>query len=251
MTMLKVTNLKKEYEREKGILDFNLSMNEKDIVLLLGPNGAGKTTAIRGILGLTTIDAGSIVFNDKDTKDVPTEFLKSVGACVSTPAYYEYMTGYENLKLYSEFYENVKHERIQEVLDIVELDGDKDQKVAKYSTGMKQRLDFARSILHNPKLLILDEPFNGMDIEKKANLKGYLKGLTDYENTSILISSHMVGDLEKFATRVVILYEGKCLFEGAISAVLEEHESLEAFYLATINHYKNNKLSKIAIGGVK
>lgn len=249
MTMLKVNGLKKEYDKGKGILDFNLSMKDKDIVLLLGPNGAGKTTAIRGILGLTTLDAGSIVFNDKDTRNAPTELLKSVGACVSTPAYYEYMTAYQNLKIYSEFYENVDQARIEEVLDIVDLTDDKNKKVAKYSTGMKQRLDFARAILHNPKLLVLDEPFSGMDIEKKANLKGYLTGLTEYNNTSILISSHMVGDLEKFATRVVILYEGKCLFEGSIKTILEEHEGLEEFYLDTIKAYKDEKIGSVTIGG--
>lgn len=251
MTMLKVTGLKKEYDKGKGILDFNLSMKDKDIVLLLGPNGAGKTTAIRGILGLTSIDAGSIVFNDKDTTYAPTELLKSVGACVSTPAYYEYMTGYNNLKLYSEFYENVDHERILEALDIVDLSEAKDKKVGKYSTGMKQRLDFARAILHNPDLLILDEPFNGMDIEKKANLKGYLSGLTQYNKTSILISSHMVGDLEKFANRVIILYEGKCLYEGAIDSVLERYDGLEEFYLDTIHRYKDEVVSQVSIGGLK
>jgi len=249
MTMLKVSRLKKEYDKGKGILDFNLSMKDKDIVLLLGPNGAGKTTAIRGILGLTTIDAGSIVFNDKDTTNAPTELLKSVGACVSTPAYYEYMSGYNNLKLYSEFYDNVDNDRILEVLDIVELAEEKDKKVAKYSTGMKQRLDFARAILHNPDLLILDEPFGGMDIEKKANLKGYLTGLTEYNNTSILISSHMVGDLEKFANRVIILYEGKCLYEGTTKAALEEHDGLEEFYLDVIRRYKEEIVSTVSVGG--
>lgn len=249
MTMLKVSGLKKEYDKGKGILDFNLSMKDQDIVLLLGPNGAGKTTAIRGILGLTTIDAGSIVFNNTDTTTAPTELLKSVGACVSTPAYYEYMTGYENLRIYSEFYENVNDERILEVLDIVDLADDKNKKVSKYSTGMKQRLDFARAILHNPEILILDEPFNGMDIEKKANLKGYLKGLTEYNNTSILISSHMVGDLEKFANRVVIIYEGKCLYEGIVDSILAEHNSLEDFYLEIINNYKNEKINTLNVGG--
>lgn len=239
MTMLKVSNLTKEYAKQKGIFDFNLNVNPRDIVLLLGPNGAGKTTAIRSILGLTKADAISIVFNNKDTQSFPTDFLRSVGACVSTPAYYEYMSGYENLKLYSNFYNNVDENRINEVFDIIDLANDKDTKVSKYSTGMKQRLDFGRAILHEPKLLILDEPFNGMDIEQKDNLKGYLKGLTDYIDASVLISSHMVGDLQNFANRVIIIYEGKTLFEGSTSKILEEHESLEAFYLETIKTYKN------------
>ncbi len=253
MTMLKVSGLTKEYDKGLGVFNFNLLMKQEDIVLLLGPNGAGKTTAIRSILGLTSANDGSIVFNNKDIKENPTEFLKSVGACVSTPAFYEYMTGYENLKLYSHFYSNVDENRIIEALEIVELTNAKDKKVAEYSTGMKQRLDFARAVLHEPEVLILDEPFNGMDIEKKVNLKGYLKDLGKTNKTMTLISSHMVGDLEKFADRVIILYEGKCLYEGKIESILQEEESLEAFYLKIINEYKNKTQNenKNLLGGVK
>ncbi len=145
MTMLNVNGLTKRYGEGKGIFDFDLTLKEKDILLLLGPNGAGKTTAMRSLLGLVDTDAGSIVFNDMDTSQHPVEFLSSTGAVVSTPAYYEYMTGYENLKLYSRFYDHVNHDRIVEVMDIVGLAVDMDTKVAEYSTGMKQLLDFGRA----------------------------------------------------------------------------------------------------------
>lgn len=238
MTMLKVVGLTKDYGEQKGVFDFNLNMKQKDIVLLLGPNGAGKTTAIRGILGLTAIGSGSIVYDEMDTSKQPTDFLRSVGAMVSSPTYYEYMTGAENLRLYASFYSNVDEARIDEALELVELSDAKNKKVAAYSTGMKQRLDFARSILHNPQFLILDEPFNGMDIEKKAGLKDYLSERAETDNQMTIISSHMVGDLENLANRVVILYEGKCLFDGSVESVQEQGMTLEEHYLATIKAYK-------------
>jgi ABC-2 type transport system ATP-binding protein len=239
MATLKVEGLTKDYGEQKGIFDFNLNMNKKDIVLLLGPNGAGKTTAIRGILGLTSINAGSVTYDGVKTNEQPTEFLKSVGAMVSAPAYYEYMTGFENLKLYGRFYAHVDETRILEVLKLVDLTRAKDKKVEAYSTGMKQRLDFARAILHQPRLLILDEPFNGMDIEQKAILKEYLNDRGQDNDQMTIVSSHTIGDFIDIANRVVILYDGKCLFEGSIEGIKARGISLEEHYLATIKAYRS------------
>ena len=242
MATLKVEGLTKDYGQEKGVFDFNLNMDKKDIVLLLGPNGAGKTTAIRGILGLTSINAGSVTYDGVKTNEQPTEFLKSVGAMVSTPAYYEYMTGFENLKLYSRFYTHVDEARILDVLSLVDLTQAKDKKVAAYSTGMKQRLDFARAILHQPKLLILDEPFNGMDIEQKVILKEYLNDRGQENNQMTIVSSHTIGDFIDIANRVVILYDGHCLFEGSIEAIKAKGINLEEHYLAIIKAYRTKKI---------
>ncbi len=241
MNALNIEGLTKDYGGHKGVFEFNLNMREKDIVLLLGPNGAGKTTAIRGILGLTSIDSGDIRYNEEIVAEQPTGFLKSVGAMVSSPAYYEYMTGYENLKLYASFYPSVDDEAISKVLDVVELNEVRDKKVIQYSSGMKQRLDFARAILHSPDLLILDEPFSGMDIEKKSGLKNFLRNHAKSNGGMTLISSHMVGDLENLANRVVIIYEGHVLFDGRVSDIKEENMSLEDYYLQVIGRYKDNK----------
>ena len=234
--MLKVSELTRLYGPEKGIENFRLELKEKDTLLLLGPNGAGKTTALRTMLGLTKKQSGQIIYKEQYTEQFPREFLRSLGAMVSTPSFYEYMSAYENLALYANFYEEVEEKRILEVLDIVELGSAAQTKVAKYSSGMKQSLDFARAILHQPKILFLDEPFNGMDIEKKAVLRNYLQQLGKEENTAIVLSSHMVGDLERFANRVMIVYESHILYDGTTKDALaslppDKEVSLEEFYL--------------------
>ena len=238
MMTLNIESLTKDYGEEKGVFDLNLRMQSKDIILLLGPNGAGKTTTIRGIVGLTSIDSGKVTYNALDTIKHPTEFLNSVGAMVSVPTYYEYMTAYENLKIYAHFYNHVDEKRVLEVLQFVNLMHSKDKKVETYSTGMKQRLDFARTILHQPKLLILDEPFSGMDIEQKSVLKEYLIKRADQEEQMTIVSSHTIGDFVDIANRVLILYDGKCLFEGPTQSILDSGKTLEEHYLATIKAYR-------------
>lgn len=239
MSNFKIKGLTKLYKGDKGIKDLSFSIESGDILLLLGPNGAGKTTAIRGILGLTHTDSKEVYFDHKDVTNNPVEFLKSTGAMVSKPVFYEYMTGYEQLKMIAEFYDHVDNKRILTVLDDVDLIEDKDKKIAEYSTGMKQRLDFARAIMHEPELLILDEPFNGMDIEKKANLKQFIKYLSEKKDVSIIISSHMVGDLSQLANRVLIINEANTLYDGPMSEATKE-QTLEDFYLDRIR--EGNKL---------
>lgn len=236
-----VKQLTKLYKNGKGIRDFDLTMNEGEITLLLGPNGAGKTTALSSILGLLSPQHGEIKLIPSKDESNPTELLRSVGAMISAPAFYTYMTGYENLKLYADFYEDVTESRIVEIMNLVELSDAMDQKVERYSTGMKQSLDFARAILHQPTFLILDEPFNGMDIEKKVLLRDYIVKLKNENRVGTVISSHMVTDLENIADRVVIVYEGRILFDGNMKRILEEMGTLEAFYLETIQKYRMTK----------
>lgn len=236
-----VKKLTKLYKNGKGIRDFELTINEGEITLLLGPNGAGKTTALSSILGLLNPQQGEIKLIPSKDESSPTELLRSVGAMISTPAFYTYMTGYENLKLYADFYEGITEHRITEILNLVELSDAMYQKVEKYSTGMKQSLDFARAILHQPSFLILDEPFNGMDIEKKVLLREYIVKLKKENNVGTVISSHMVTDLETVADRVVIVYEGRILFDGSMTRILDDKGSLESFYLETIQKYRLTK----------
>jgi len=244
-TLLKVKGLSKHYKDEVGVFNFNLSLSQGEIVLVLGPNGAGKTTLLRGILGLTSLDGGSLVFNDKDIKENPTDFLRSVGALVSSPAYYEYMTGYENLTIYAGFYGRGKKD-ILKALDLVDLTHAKDKKVREYSTGMKQRLDFARGILHEPEILILDEPFNGMDIEQKSKLKDYLRAMAD-QGKAIVISSHMAAELYHIADRLVIIHKGRCLYDGSVAKVMKDYGSLESFYLSIVEGSETWNAAKLEV----
>lgn len=239
MPILEVRNLTKSYSPTSGIFHFDLRVDPSDIVLLLGPNGAGKTTAFRGILGLTNTTSEKVQILDKRLTEEPSEYLKNVGAMVSKPVFYEYLTGQEHLEMLTQFYDHVNSEKVCKIFKAVGLDHCKRQRVSTYSSGMKQRLDLARAMIHEPQLLILDEPFNGMDIEAKSELKKGLIEMQKQTHMGIVISSHMVGDLERFANRLVILYQGRVLYNGLMENVHKSGLNLEEFYLEKLNHYKN------------
>lgn len=231
MKILDVKNLTKAYDSSHGIFALDFTVNSDDVVLLLGPNGAGKTTAFNSILGLTqsTHDAVTLLGEPIDENN-----KQWIGAMVSKPCFYEEMKAIDYMALFSAIYklpDNRKHE----VLEQVGLSEAKNKKIKTFSTGMKQRLDFARAIIHKPKLLLLDEPFSGMDIEAKADFKKILKSLS---GTGIVISSHMVGDLESLANRLIIVSQGKILFKGPMSDVSQSGLDLESFYLSRINSLK-------------
>lgn len=236
MKILEVVNLSKKYNERSGVFHFNLEVENNDIILLLGPNGAGKTTAFRSVLGLLEVDYDKIDILNIDVKQK--DSLRKVGAMVSKPAFYDYLSGYDHLRMCEHVYKNVDNYRIDQVLTQVGLIDVKNKAVSTYSTGMKQRLDLARAIVHRPNLLLLDEPFSGMDIEAKHDLKKVLKDLQENSDTGIMISSHMVGDLEHFANKVLIIYEGHTLFQGDMEKVKSTGLTLEEFYLEKIEHYK-------------
>ncbi len=238
MLALKVRDMTKKYSGSLGVFNFDIDVGKKDIVLLLGPNGAGKTTAFRGILGLTKVESKTIEILSIDAKENQIEGLKNTGAMVSKPVFYEYLTAYENLEMLLPFYHNVNEESIKKSLEWVGLGNVMYKKVKTFSTGMKQKLDFLRAIIHKPGLLILDEPFNGLDIEAKADLKKRINELQEENNTGIIISSHMVGDLENFANKIVILFNGKTLFNGEMEEVKASGLNLEEFYLEKLKLYR-------------
>lgn len=242
MTILSVKALTKMYNEKNGILNLNIEIEKNDIVLLLGPNGAGKTTAFKSILDLTKSKYEKIEILGMNIIDNREESLKKIGAMISKPGTYNYLTGYEHYKILEFIYENVDEKRIDQVLQIVGLSDSKDKLVNSYSSGMKQRLDIGRAIIHKPNLLILDEPFNGMDIEGKYDFKKLLKTMQKSYDLGIFISSHMVGDLESFANKVVIIYEGQTLFNGLMSEIKDSSLSLEEFYLEKLKLYKSKEV---------
>lgn len=242
--ILEVKKLTKAYDETHGVFDLDLSVEKGDIVLLLGLNGAGKTTAFRSILGLSSSKYDTLELMGKPMSRE--ESLRHIGAMVSKPTFYDYLTGYEYLELHQMMF-NVDASRIDEVLKDVDLLDAKDKKIKAYSTGMKQRLDLARAILHDPKLLVLDEPFSGMDIEVKKDMKTLLKS---FDQTGIIISSHMIGDLEKLATRIVIIHEGRVKYNGSMDDVSQSGLDLEDFYLQRIaykggKHVTESRMEKI------
>ncbi len=182
---------------------------EGDILGFIGPNGAGKTATIKLILGLQNITSGKVYINGYDIEENFKKAIENVGTIVESPDLYMYMSGYENLKLVANLYKNVDKKRIDEIVKLVGLENRIKDKVSKYSLGMRQRLGIAQAILHKPKLLILDEPTNGLDPEGIKEVKVLLKKLAEQENMAILISSHNLAELDTFCNKISIIKNGE------------------------------------------
>lgn len=246
MSILNIQALTKQYTQHQGLFSFDLSLEAGMRVLLLGPNGAGKTTAFKSILGLHKIDSGQVIVANRSWEEAPLDAIRQIGAMVAKPAFYGYLTAYQNLNLLAKAYADVRPEDIERALASVELSKYANQKVSTFSSGMLQRLDLAKAIMHKPKVLLLDEPFNGVDIEVKHSLKNLLLRLQQEASLGILLSSHMAADLEGFATDVVILYEGKTLYRGSLEAIKATGVSLEEFYLEKVSHYKGQEVRYVS-----
>lgn len=182
---------------------------EGDILGFIGPNGAGKTTTIKLILGLQNITSGKVYINGYDIEQNFKKAIENVGTIVESPDLYMYMSGYENLKLVANLYKNVDKKRIDEIVKLVGLENRIKDRVSKYSLGMRQRLGIAQALLHRPKLLILDEPTNGLDPEGIKEVKVLLKKLAEQENMAILISSHNLAELDTFCNKISIIKNGE------------------------------------------
>lgn len=235
--ILKCDKLNKSFGKKKILKDVSFELYEGDILGFIGPNGAGKTTTIKMILGLQSIDSGSVLINGYDIKKDFEKAILSVGTIVENPDLYMYLTGYENLKLVANMYKNIDKNRIDEVIKIVKLEQRINDKVSKYSLGMRQRLGIAQAILHKPNLLILDEPTNGLDPEGIKELREIIKNLALKENVGVLISSHNLSELESFCNKVVIIKNGKIIDRNNLSDV----KKIEHSYIIEVDNINNIK----------
>ncbi|AFC33117.1 YhcH [Paenibacillus mucilaginosus 3016] len=177
----------------------------------LGPNGAGKTTTIRMMVGLISISAGEVRVGGKSVAGQFEEAMGQVGAIVENPEFYGFLTGYQNLLHFARMMPGVKEERIQEAVELVRLENRIGDKVKTYSLGMRQRLGVAQAILHRPSVLILDEPTNGLDPEGIRELRDYLRRLAREENIAVIVSSHLLSEMELMCDRVAIIQNGRLL----------------------------------------
>lgn len=208
--VLEIKNICKKIGHHIIIDDVSLNLYEGDILGFIGPNGAGKTTTIKLMLGLQNFDKGSVKIGGYDLRKEFTYAISNVGAIVENPDLYMYASGYENLKMAAKLY-GVPKQRILEISKLVGLENNIHDKVKKYSLGMRQRLGIAQAIIHKPKVLILDEPMNGLDPEGIKDLKILLKKLATEEKMAILVSSHLLGELENLCNRICILFKNKII----------------------------------------
>ncbi|QIZ05605.1 ABC transporter ATP-binding protein [Priestia megaterium] len=207
--IISLSHVTKRIGRTTIIDDLTFDVPQGEIFGFLGPNGAGKTTTIRMIVGLMSITKGQILIKGKNIKTEFEQAIRHVGAIVESPEMYKYLSGYHNLVHYARMVPGVTKERIDEVVSLVKLENRIHDKVKKYSLGMRQRLGVAQALLHRPSLLILDEPTNGLDPAGIRELRDYLRHLTRTEGITVIVSSHLLSEMELMCDRVAILQQGK------------------------------------------
>lgn len=209
--MLQVKNLTKEIGKKRIIDNISFEVPQGEIFGLLGPNGAGKTTMIRMIVGLMRVTGGEILIHDHSVTSQFEQAMKYVGAIVENPELYKFLSGYQNLVHYARMIPGVTKQRIDDVISLVKLEDRIDDPVKTYSLGMRQRLGVAQAILHQPSLLILDEPTNGLDPSGIRELRDYLRHLAEVEGTTIIISSHLLSEIELICDRVGVIHHGRLM----------------------------------------
>jgi ABC-2 type transport system ATP-binding protein len=220
--VLRTRGLTKRYGERLAVDHLNLAVRRGEIFGFLGPNGAGKTTTIRMALGLITPTDGEIQLFGQDLAAHRASVLPQVGALVETPALYGYLSGRDNLRVFGDTLGGVPAERIDAVLELVRLSGRARDRVRTYSLGMKQRLGVAVALLHDPELLVLDEPANGLDPAGIVEMRDLLRQLASQGKT-IFISSHVLSEVRQICTRVAILNLGRLVTETSVEELVSGH----------------------------
>jgi len=221
--VLELNNIFKKFDKKTVVDNLSLTVEAGQIYGFLGPNGAGKTTTIKMIVGLIGIDNGNIKIQGLDVVSNHEKAMSNIGAIVENPDLYDYLSGLDNLKLYARIH-NIGKDRMSEVVKLVDLELRIKDKVKKYSLGMKQRLGLAVALLHNPKLLILDEPTNGLDPAGIKKLRDILKKLAHEHGTAVFVSSHLLSEMQLMCDKVAIIDNGKMIKVENLNSAMEKSE---------------------------
>ncbi len=222
MNIIETHDLCKQYGNTLRVAHLDLNVPEGSVYGFLGPNGAGKSTTLKMILGLVQPTAGSIrVLGKQMNRANRLAVLRQVGSLIESPSYYGHLTGEENLRIVQTL-RGVPEKSIREVLQIVRLDGQRGKKVAHYSLGMKQRLGLAAALLGYPRLLILDEPTNGLDPAGIQEMRELIRSLPGRFGMTVVVSSHLLSEIDQMADHVAIIREGELVFQDSLE-VLHGH----------------------------
>ena len=224
--ILEIKNLHKSFRNFKAIDGLSLQVHKGEIFGFLGPNGAGKSTTIRIILTLLKADSGKIFLFGSELNKHSKHLFSKVGALVEKPDFYLYLSAYKNLEYFSELY-GKKYSKIQllEALDMVGLNGREFDKVKTFSLGMKQRLGLAQALIHDPELIILDEPTNGLDPQGMREVRNLLIDLAENKGKTIFLSSHILKEVESMASSMAIINKGKTLVQGKVNDLLDNAQT--------------------------
>jgi len=214
-TIVSTHNLSKCYDKIYGVNNVNLTIYEGDVYGFVGPNGAGKSTTLKMLLGLVKPTNGNIRIFGKELAKNRHYILSNTGSLIESPSYYGHLTGMENMRIMQHLC-GAPDKNLHKALQIVRLENQKDKKVSQYSLGMKQRLGIAMALINFPKLLILDEPTNGLDPAGIGEIRELIKCLPQQYGITVLISSHLLSEIEQIATSVGIINHGELLFQGSM-----------------------------------
>ncbi len=232
---LKITNLNKTLGRRHILHDISFEAYEGEVFGFLGPNGAGKTTTIKIITGLLSLDEGNIEIGGSSITGNFEKALGNIGGIVENPEMYKHMTGLDNLMQYARMRDGVTRERIDEVVKLVGLSNRINEKIKRYSLGMRQRLGVAQALLHRPRLLVLDEPTNGLDPAGIRELRDILKKLAHEENICVLVSSHLMSEMELMCDRVGIINNGKMVGVYTVEEMIKASSGGGCEYIYTVD----------------
>jgi ABC-type multidrug transport system ATPase subunit len=225
--IIRVSHLSKQFKDTKAVDDLSFTVNEGDVYGFLGQNGAGKSTTIRMLLSLIAPSGGEIVIFEKKLATHRSQILRQVGAVIEKPDLYKYLSAYDNLSIFAKMSDiKVTRELLMRQLEMVGLADRAKGKVETFSQGMKQRLGIAVALVHNPALIILDEPTNGLDPQGIADIRNLILRLSREMGKTVLISSHLLSEIELIANRMIILHKGKKMVEGTVAELLDPAHSL-------------------------
>lgn len=228
-SVLKVSHLKKQIQKKLIIEDVSFDIQAGEIVGFLGPNGSGKTTTLRMIVGLSTPTSGDVEICGYSLKKEFVKAMSNVGCIIEGPDLYDYMSGYRNLELLASMSKDVTKKDIDEAVALVGMENRIHDKVAVYSMGMKQRIGLAQALIHKPRLLILDEPTNGLDPQGIHEFREIVKNLAREKNISVLISSHLISEVQLMCDRVSIINNGRIIRNASIDDALVTGEVVWTF----------------------
>lgn len=223
--VIEISSLSKRFKDVLAVDELDLNVNRGDVFGFLGPNGAGKSTTIRMILSLISPTSGTINIFGKSLLENRKEILTNIGAIVEKPDFYLYLPAIKNLEILAKISgKEVSRKRIMELLELVGLKDRAKSKVKTYSHGMKQRLGIAQTLLHDPELIVLDEPTTGLDPQGMKEIRDLIIRLSKEENKTIFLSSHILSEIELVANRMIIINKGKKIVEGDVSKLLNSNK---------------------------
>lgn len=233
--VIETKDLTKVFGSQVGVNHVNIKVKKGTIYGLLGRNGAGKTTTIRMLLNLASLTKGEILLFGEDYRKNPKQTYRRIGSIIETPGFYENLTGEENLRLLEKLRGTQKKDAVIRALETVGLDKEREKTFGNFSLGMKQRLGIAAAVIHEPELLILDEPINGLDPVGISEIRNYLEALCREKGTTILISSHILSEIEQIAHTIGVMHEGKLLEEISMTELHKRNRRYVEFQVSDEN----------------